>query len=311
MNESMSDTIMKRGERKLKFSESIIEEVNKYPEGTTFSELRQNLKIPDSTLSRSLERLCRDQTIFKSNGKYYPSSGNFAIPTFSIAMEAVKGLLYKRIPSDLQENVLKARISLSEILGSPGYAAPYPYSAIADDGDILDFVRLLKRISEFPDLKNFEFSLAQFIRIWVSIKKKKGEVPRKPIVKELEEAEKETFEKIKNNIFDKEFVWRIQDEAWYELYEALSECESGRVAGIFDDLMMDLKMEWNNSDLKAKIEVLNNLFFTKLWNPSWCKVIYFRQAELFQDQLKYSAKKPELSLFIQNLRSMAIKDYKE
>ncbi|MEM3192405.1 MAG: hypothetical protein QXV17_11080 [Candidatus Micrarchaeaceae archaeon] len=69
------------------------------------------------------------------------------------------------------------------------------------------------------------------------------------------------FEKIKNNIFDKEFVWKIQDEPWYKLCEALSKCESGRVAEIFDDLMRDLKMEWSSSDLKARIEVLNNLFF--------------------------------------------------
>lgn len=302
-------------ERSLKNIDRILEIVNQNPGGISFTQLKEELKksnpkVSDSTIDRALKRMIRDIQIVKFDFKYYPKEGNFVLPVFDVIMKEIENFL--NIKADKLQEITKLRVVLSELVGSRGYPAPYSYSEVAHPTDILYIIRLSQEIIEkYQDLSNFKMGLALFIHSHISkqlgTNNQSKNLPRE-IVRELEVLEKSMFEDVSEKMISTESIPTILNEPWYYIYRTLSVLGSRRINEIFDTLLEKLKKVEANKLDKA-IETATSLINNVLWNENFCKMLYYRQAELFANQLKEYPNRPELSLFFQQLRAQSIQRY--
>ena len=320
MNDSKKPNVIQIKERKLRHIDSIIKYVNKYPQGVTFTELRDSERIPDSTLSRSLKFGIAHGHIIRHNGKYFPASGNFALPIFRMAMEVIHdGNKKSEITGKPQYDNEKLNVVLGEVVGIPGHPSSYVYHKLATDTDILDLEKILLTIikGELKEFNKFTWSLANFIRACVSYAAERSLELRKEIVRILREIEALLFDE--EDVLSKIEKREVDKASWYVIYLTLCNLEDNQISLVLDRLIEyaehigndkekmqkrgkseeDSSRETDESqdDFQKIIQVIRN----ELWQDTLIDILYRRNLEFFNKQLKYAAK-PDLSGFFRELR---------
>lgn len=324
MNESKMIVHQLKDERKPKHIEAILDYLNSHPHGSTFTELSDGVRIPDSTLSRSLRYGTFHGSVVRLNKRYYPSNGDFSMPTFTSAMEVIHDTAKKmEFYNKMKPATEELKVVLAEILGVPGHPSPYHYYNLVGETDMLDLEKILLAAirGDLGNLGQFTQSLANFIRASLLTATERNQKLNKEIVRILREIDKELF--IEEQIFSKIDNGGIDKTSWIQIYDALCILKDNQVSLVLDRLIEEAeKIRANGKQLqkasKSAKELVNDINDTQehlqnlikviqndLRKPTLVSILYHRQIELFNKQIKY-ASFPNLSTFFSDLRRFAI-----
>ncbi len=302
MNESKNGNKTIITKVKPKYTKVLLKYVNEHPEGLRFKDMREALKIPDSTLSRNIDILTKEGSIVKVGNLYLPSGSDITLQTFRMAMsvieEVVRQEYHEKNEKKHDENE-KLKIALNEIVGKSGHPSPYQYYTLPSDDDLLTLIRLLKyTVSGSISGGEFEVSLSSFIARALRYRTEKGMNIKEPLVRIIREVEGNLFNerKILGSMERDDDI----DSTWLNVYESLCLLEDKWIPVVLKRILdhaVNLDLEKLN---KIKLAIRN-----KLWCHKLMDTLYNMQFELFQRQLKNSSN-PDVSQFYGDLRRIAI-----
>ncbi|MDS0257533.1 hypothetical protein ApAK_07625 [Thermoplasmatales archaeon AK] len=325
MNDSKRNDKVLTAKVKLRYARALLEHINENPNGLRFKDLREALKIPDSTLFRNLNHLMKEGGVVKAGDLYFPSGGNIALNIFRAAMRIIEETvrlaflaeegekrskssgdqdLKKRkaaelkaalaeIADDNNEKSAKLRIAFEEIVGENGYQ----YNALPSDYDLLLLARLLKYSVQLPLSKlGFEERLSYFIAGAIRYR-----VEREIGIKEIPVK---VLRKVEEYLFENHDVLKLMEEGkkdavWLNVYEALCLLKDKQIPVILDRILDKVVAE--EGDLNNIKHAIRN----ELWCDKLRETLYNMQYKLFQHQLKHTSS-PAVLKFYGDLRRMAI-----
>ena len=333
MSDSKYDHVLPQNVSKRKYSESIVEQIRLNPKGLRFSELRNELKISDATLSRNLKKLLSEGEVTKMNNKYYPLNGDLAESIFRKAMEVVHNVVrvirYQYRKAN-EYDIPKLKVALSEILGISKGPFYYDYHKLVDKHSLLDLEMLLKAILEGTikiegdEYKKIDYALADFIER--SLKSmgppdKRDEWLNKENLRLLREIEEEEFERIGvlQRVCEGSDLTQIDGSgSWISIYRSLGYLKDNQIASVLERIVTCVEnLHWKESDeaieknIERKAHMVLYLIKNHLLQDTALKdVIRVRAYEYFVKQIQY-ASEPDLSSFFSELRVIAIRDNKK
>lgn len=328
MNESKKDYDTAETKVKTKKAKEILEYISKNPKGVRFKDLKDSLKIPDSTLSRNIDLLMKEGSLVKAGNLYLPSGGDIALMLFRKAMEviaeSVKPIYLaeeneKQIQNDKNQDSEKAKENLKPLKaeiekikdGVNGKTEQlkiavveieggniYQYHALPSDDDLLTLIRLLKYSTEGPmSGLGFEEWLSSFIVRAFRYRAEKRIEVKEAVVKVLREIEAHLFEK--RTVFEAMGASNM-DTVWLNVYEALCLLNDKQIPTILNRILEQVEKADEGQLNNIRLAIRNELWFNKLK-----ETLYNMQFALFQKQLDNSTN-PNLSKFYGDLRRIAI-----
>ena len=328
MNESNNNYNTAETKVKTKKAKEILEYISKNPKGVRFKDLKDSLKIPDSTLSRNIDLLMKEGSLVKAGNLYLPSGGDIALMLFRKAMdviaESVKPIYLaeeneKQIQNDKNQDSEKAKENLKSLKaeiekikdGVNGKTEQlkiaveeieggniYQYHALPSDDDLLTLIRLLKYSTEGPmSGLGFEEWLSSFIVRAFRYRAEKRIEVKEAVVKVLREIEAHLFEK--RTVFEAMGAGNM-DTVWLNVYEALCLLNDKQIPTILNRIIGKVK----GAD-EGKLNNIKRFLYNELRCDKLEDTLYNMQFELFQRQLDNSTN-PYLSKFYGALRKMVM-----
>ena len=298
----------------------ILEYINNNQKGVTFSEMKQDLKIVDSTLDRNLKLLLDEGRIVK-NRAYYPVGANFAIPTFRMIMQGIEEE-FKFFESKGEfKNEKKVGVLFDELFGAPGHPAPYNYAALPEDNDILTLEKLLDSLLDKNPESRYITGLSHFIASCFRYRSK-DKKPKNVLINELSELEESLFKHDKITMLMEDGDQdKIFNSGWFSIYSVLygkNGLDAKRIDDVLDRILKPVNSGGSqgkpvsNKDTVEDKETQEKLYNIKMAirNVLWCEqlknALYRKQFELFDKQFK--SDNEQLIEFYGDLRRFAMED---
>jgi len=309
-------TVVKR-----KYAEAISAFITSKPQGIGFVDMMEELTIASpSTLTRNLKILLDEGRIVRIGNLYYPSGADFAVPTFRKIMDVIMKAVRMADTVKGREPDPAAMIALGELMGTAGHPPPYKYTALLDDHDILTLEKLLVHIisGRIAGMESYVPWLSQFLMGGFRFRTQNGMGIGKPLLSEARRIEEMLFasEEIGGSLSRSA---KILDSAWYFIYAYLCEAKDMQISAILDRILeyTDEKIKSahhgntgkkdNPDTLGEEVENIRLKIRNALWCDQLMEVLFNRQFELFQRQLR-SVSIPMLADFYGDLRRYAIED---
>jgi len=320
MNDSKHGEELKKTVAKRKYAEAFLVFITGKPQGIGFVDMMEELKIASpSTLTRNLKILLDEDRIVKIGKKYYPSGADFAVPTFRKIMDVIEKAVRTADTDKGKEPDPAAMIALAELTGKPGNPPPYVYSALPEDRDILALERLLEYIisGKIAGMESFKPLLSQFLLACFRFRAQNGMGINKSLLAKARRIEEMLFEseEIGGSLSSK--LANLFDSAWYFIYAFLCETKDKQISAILDRILEfteekiksayrgNTEKKDNPNTLGEELDSIKHKIQNVLWCDQLMEVLFNRQFELFQRQLR-SVSIPLLADFYGDLRWYAI-----
>jgi len=256
--------------------------------------------------------------IVKIGKKYYPSGADFAVPTFRKIMDVIETAVRTADTDKGKEPDPASMIALAELTGKPGHPPPYVYSALPEDRDILALECLLEYIisGKIAGMESFKPLLSQFLLACFRFRAQNGKGIGKPLLAEVRRIEEMLFKskEIRGSL-SKPVI--PSDSAWYLIYASLCETKDKQISAILDRILEFTEEKIKNAyrgntgkkdnpnTLGEELDSIKHKIQNVLWCDQLMEVLFNRQFELFQRQLR-SVSIPLLADFYGYLRWYAI-----
>lgn len=298
------------------------QKVRKYisdnPNGIRFTDLKEALKMPDTTLTRNLDYIVKEGYAVRAGNLYLPPGGNIALNIFRESMrvieESVRLAHYtergkkqsdgnankdseKQESAASGENMIKVNPERLKIVVDEIAAADFKYHSMPNDGDLLTLARLLKyTVMGTLTIPDIEAPLSGFIARAITYRAERGDETKEPPVRVLREVEEYLFgaHGVLEGIEKGE-----TDAVWLNVYEALCRLNDRQIPVILNRILEEA--EKGDHDFRTIRHAIRN----SLWCGKMKESLQNMQFNLFQKQLKNSTK-PELSGFYSALRKMVM-----
>ncbi|MEM0136079.1 MAG: hypothetical protein QXU18_12795 [Thermoplasmatales archaeon] len=294
--------------RSLTLKESIKEKIYENPAGIRFTDLQNQIRsssgkeISPSVLSRNLNKLLNNLLIKKDpSGKYYPSGADLS--------KAILDRSVRELESFLQSKSSNNGISLAldEIIGSSGHPALDIYVDLIEEDQLLPLIRLLEKFMDEPNsdlAKKFQVSLENFIKASTKKIYEKKSALKNELCRLLSNLEKKAYdEQIKDENWIKELMDPNANSTWLNLYQILVGIKYP-IWDVIDRILFKTKKL--NRDYWRELGLL---FKNKLFDNYTVEVLYYKQGELYSEELEYANTDLDRAQLLQEIRKDVVKKF--